>query len=537
MSPSTRFARSGQVLTTARGAAAIAAAVVALAAIVPYLPSLDDYFVRDDFGVVELLSQKPASYFPRWFYSSWMDFIWGYTPDEIRPFPAVSYQLTALGGHASPRLHHALNVLLHAGNGVLVLAVARGAASLSWPGATLAGLVFVLLPVHTESVAWITGRVDSMPAFFYLAAFVSYVKWRHAGPAAWRWYTTALVLFFVALFTKQNTITMVATLAGYDLLVRRRSLGSPLDLLLPYVPFVALTAGYLWLRYLLFGQVAREGALNARALHDFAIIFNRHLTHVVAGDSEVTRVAAVLGVLAVVGVWLGAGRRDGLKLVYFGPLWWAIGIAPVLVAGYSSPRHVYLAAVGWAIAVAIAFEHARDAWPARRHRQAIAVASLAVLGWYAVGLVRSVREWGTIAGVSHQAVLDLRAAALTLPEGSLVVVGAPQRSWEWALPYAIRPPFVRSPLDERVNVISPRALSCCATQWFSDTQAAIGRWSAGAARDSAVALRWDQRTGAVSRAESADMPQLTVLVRALQDIQQPDELDATLRRMLYELVR
>jgi hypothetical protein len=520
-----------------RKPAIVAAVVVMLAAIVPYLPSLDDYFVRDDFGVVQLLSQKPASYFPKWFYSSWMDYIWGYTPDEIRPFPAVSYQLTALGGRASPVFHHAFNILLHAANGLLVLAVARKAATLSWPGATLAALLFVLLPVHTESVAWITGRVDSMPAFFYLAAFIAYVRWRHAGSVSRRWYSTALALFFVALFTKQNTITMVATLAAYDVLVLRRSLRPSLALVLPYLPFVALTAGYLWLRYVLFGQVAREGSLNARALHDFAIIFNRHLTHVVVGDSDGARAAAMLAVLAVFVVWLVAGRRDVLKLLYFGPLWWAIGIAPVLVAGYSSPRHVYLAAIGWTIAVAIAVEHARDAWPAWRHRQAIAVASLALLGWYGIGLTRSVREWSTIAAVSHQAMLDVRAAALTLPEGSLVVAGAPKRSWEWALPYVIRPPFVRSPLDERLNVISPRALSCCPTQWFSDTQTAIRRWSGGGARASAVAVRWDQQTGAVSWARSEDMPQLAVLVRALLAIQQPDELDATLERMLHELVR
>ena len=102
----------------------LAAIVVVLAAIVPYLPTLNDYFVRDDFGVVQLLAQKPASYFPRWFYTSWMDYIWGYTPDEIRPFPAVSYQLTALGGHASPLLHHVMNVLLHAANGLLIFAIA-----------------------------------------------------------------------------------------------------------------------------------------------------------------------------------------------------------------------------------------------------------------------------------------------------------------------------------------------------------------------------------------------------------------------------
>lgn len=510
-----------------------AAVIVALAAIVPYLPSLDDYFVRDDFGVVQLLSQKPASYFPRWFYSSWMDFIWGYTPDEIRPFPAVSYQLTSLGGRGSPVLHHALNLLLHAANGLLVLAIARTAAAVSLPSATFAALVFVLLPVQTESVAWITGRVDSMPAFFYLASFLAYVRWRREGSA--RWYAASLAIFFVALFTKQNTITMAATIGAYDLLVSRRPLRPAAALIWPYVPFVALTGGYLWLRYLLFGQVAREGSLNAQALHDFGVIFARHVTHAVVGDLDGSRTLAAVAVLAVVLVWLLAGRRDPLKFICFGPLWWAIGIAPVLVAGYSSPRHVYLAAVGWAIALAIALDDALAVARAPRVRRAIAAGSIAVLAWYSVGLVRSVREWGVIANVSHKAVLDLRSTALTLPEGSLVIAGVPRLSWEWALPYAVRPPFVRTELDHRVFVISRRELSCCPTQWFAETRQAIERWSAGGARDTAVAMRWNPVSGAVLRAESGETPQLPALVRALLDMRQPDELDANLRRILAEL--
>ncbi len=69
----------------------------------------------------QLLAAKPAGYFPRWFVSSWMDGIWGHVPDEVRPFPALSYQLTSLGGAASPFLHHALNIALHAANGLVVL--------------------------------------------------------------------------------------------------------------------------------------------------------------------------------------------------------------------------------------------------------------------------------------------------------------------------------------------------------------------------------------------------------------------------------
>ena len=189
--------------------------IVGLAAVLPYLITVNDYFVRDDFGVVQLLARKPFSYFPRWFASSWMDEIWGYVPDEVRPFPALSYQLTALGGAVSPTWHHALNILIHAANGLLVMAIALSAARLGVLAAMFAGLMFVLLPVHAESVAWITGRVDSMPAFFYLAAFLAYVRYRHQ--ISRRMYIWSVVLFFVALFTKQNTITMVATLAALAL--------------------------------------------------------------------------------------------------------------------------------------------------------------------------------------------------------------------------------------------------------------------------------------------------------------------------------
>ena len=80
--------------------------VVCLAASVPYWSSTNNYFVNDDFGVVQLLSQKPAFYFPRWFVTSWMDQIWGVVQDEIRPFPALTYQLAALPGATSTFANH-----------------------------------------------------------------------------------------------------------------------------------------------------------------------------------------------------------------------------------------------------------------------------------------------------------------------------------------------------------------------------------------------------------------------------------------------
>jgi hypothetical protein len=522
---------STRIQDSARSAL-FAALLVCAAAIVPYLSTIDDYFVRDDFGVVQLLSRKPPSYFPRWFVSSWMDEIWGYVPDEIRPFPAASYQLTALGGEASPELHHVLNILIHALNGLLVLAIARVAASLSLPAATFAAVVFVLLPVHSESVAWITGRVDSMPALFYLASFLAYVRSRQRESP--RLYLVSLAIFFVALFTKQNTITMVGTLVAYDLIVARRPIRPWLSCVAPYVPFVAMTLAYLWLRYALFGEVAREGTLNARGLRDFLIIVARHIKYVVSGQDHGSTLVvweAMIALLVVTGAsirWRAQSRIA--TLLYFGPVWWLIGIAPILVAGYYSPRHVYLAAVGWAMVIGMTFDMLWTATTSWR-RAAVAFAAV-VLVFYSVGLYASVREWNRTAAVSHTVVRDVRSTALSAPEGSLVIVGAPGRSWEWALPFSVRPPFVRTDLTQRVFIISPRALSCCTAPWFEQTRKALREWSAGRNRGVAVALRWDTETGALSRATATDTPQLPVLARALLEMKRPEELDQNLRRML-----
>ena len=525
--------------------------IVGLAAVLPYLITVNDYFVRDDFGVVQLLARKPFSYFPRWFASSWMDEIWGYVPDEVRPFPALSYQLTALGGAVSPTWHHALNILIHAANGLLVMALALSAARLGVLAAMIAGLMFVLLPVHAESVAWITGRVDSMPAFFYLAAFLAYVRYRHQTSR--RMYIWSVVLFFVALFTKQNTITMVATLAAYDVIVLGRPIWPPVAFIRPYLPFGVMTAAYLWLRYILFGQVAREGALNARGLEDFRFLLDRHFRHVAAGDFNAPAIVAWLAVAVVISVWLWTrgrahlrGTTDrpveglapsqidgyGRRLLYFGPVWWAIGVLPIAVAGYHSPRHVYLAAVGWAIVVAIALEGAWNVRHSRKWQRAVAAAAALVLLFYLVPLYRAVQEWRTMAAVSQKVTRDMRDAALSSPPGSLVIIGAPRRSWEWALPFAARPPYQRTDLYDRVFIVSPRALSCCTAPWFEETRRAITAWSAGAGRDSAIALRWNPDSGALFQANSVDTPQLPVLIRSLLDVPRADDLDNILIRML-----
>ena len=507
---------------------ALAALAVCVAAVVPYGATLNDYFVQDDFGVVWLLSQKPWSSFPGWFVSTWMDRIWGYTPDEIRPFPAFTYQVAALAGAGSPVINHVFNVALHAANGLLVLAIAQAVAGLELTAATFAALVFVLLPIQVESVAWVTGRVDSMPAFFYMLAFLLYVRWRRANVGqpvrAPNLYWASVLTFFVALFTKQNTITLGPTLVVYDLVLARRPIRISWHWLKPYLPFAVLTIAYLVLRYILFGEVARESQLTESGLEYFAVLVVRHLRRMVFG--AVTYGTPLLGVMAalLVAVLLWAAPR----VTGFFVAWWVLSVAPVVVAAYESPRHIYLASVAWAVLLGCALQLVPRT---RIIRVAAWAGAASLLLVYGVQLVRVISDWETRALVSRTAVHDLEREALRAPEGALIVATVPVPSWEWALPFVLRPPFVGSNLEQRVDVISPQRLHCCRSEWEAFTRAHIRAWLERSDRAPVIALRWDAPTGTMYRLSEQEEPYL----RSLMEVLVQTDSAAALDRGLYDL--
>jgi hypothetical protein len=513
-------------LPRAAAVRAFAVFFVAIAAILPYLGSIDNYFVQDDFGVVWLLGQKPWWYFPRWFTSTWMDNIWGYTPDEIRPFPAVTYQVAAALTPGSPVADHVINIALHAGNGLLVLLLARRLVRLPLAAATVSALTFVVLPMHAESVAWVTGRVDSMPAFFYLASFIAYGCWR-AEPSASHRYWASVALFFVALFSKQNALTLGPALVVYDLVVERRRIAFTREWIRPYVPFATLTLAYLGLRYALFGEVARESQLTASNVALFGELIVRHAQRTVfgaVGAGSVWRWMLVAAVLVF--VTMHVPRRA----IFFGWFWWALGVAPVLVAAYESPRHVYLASVGWAVLVGLAFDRVRQQRPVGR--VAALIAAPLVIGAYGEQLVTAAEEWERRSAVSARAVANLEREALSAPRGSIVLAAAPVSSWEWAAPFVLRPPFVSEQVAARVTLITPWLIDCCRAQWEAETRGRLHEWLARGGPGTVLALRWDEQPERAFRHSSLDEPYLRTLIPVLLETDSRGTLDRAIRGVL-----
>ena len=82
----------------------------------------------------------------------------------------VQYHLWGL----SPAPYHAVNVLLHAANALLLWRVLR---LMRIPGAWLGAALWALHPVAVESVAWVTELKNVQAAFFYLASIYFWLKW------------------------------------------------------------------------------------------------------------------------------------------------------------------------------------------------------------------------------------------------------------------------------------------------------------------------------------------------------------------------
>src|SRR5215211_4182966 len=70
----------------------LSALVVVLAATLPYLRTLGDYFIGDDFGVLWLLSSKPPLHVLSLFTMPWTETVYGSWTDELRPTLALTLQ-------------------------------------------------------------------------------------------------------------------------------------------------------------------------------------------------------------------------------------------------------------------------------------------------------------------------------------------------------------------------------------------------------------------------------------------------------------
>ncbi|NOS67149.1 MAG: tetratricopeptide repeat protein [Candidatus Peribacteraceae bacterium] len=142
-----------------------------------------------------------------------------YDPELYIPVTFFSYQIDYQIGGIHPFQYHLTNFLFHTFNALLVawfvmLIFVRGQKARSLFLGIFCGLLFLLHPLHTEGVMWVSGRKDLLSTFFLLLTLIYWVRWRE-NPVR-RWYLMAIGFFALALMSKVMAITLPVILLLID---------------------------------------------------------------------------------------------------------------------------------------------------------------------------------------------------------------------------------------------------------------------------------------------------------------------------------
>jgi len=481
-------------------------------------PALDGDFLAEDFGLIRLWRHKPFGEF--WRLRDISEGIWGIPAYEWRPLWAFTYRVDGVLFGSDTVGPHATNLVIHTANALLVSLIVIAV----MPSARLAGLaagcLFLVAPVHSEAISWITGRVDSFSTLFYLASFLCFVLFRRR--AQWPWFVISLLSMALGLLAKETLLTLPLAICAFDVTLRGSRAASaprprPLGMWIAWIPYFAMAAGYAGLRLATFGTGGRESRFGVRALarfwaEEYRLQYLLTPFEGVAGWPGRTpqgpggvgdpQTGLVLGVVFALLFLLVRDRhrlRDAVAaVVFFGLAWHVLTLLP-LVATYPGARHLYLPGAGVAMALGLAL------LPPGAHRATLTpvrlCAAVGLFVLYGVTLAGYNREWSEAGEVSRRIRVKLEDLAKQVPPGSVVVLprlpGSGNydriRVWRWALPYALQPPATVVDVYSRLRILEPPDLFCCPLRQWSEAKKPILSELLGQGRTEAIrvyALTW-----------------------------------------------
>jgi len=318
---------------------------------------------------------------------------WRASMPGIRPLLKLSYALNHASGLGLAGFH-ALNLAIHLANGLLLLALLR-----RWRGplpgssavaATVAALLFVLHPVQTEAVTYLSGRSTSLAALFGLSSLLAWVDGLRLQRAWLAWGLSPL-LFAAALATRETAALLPLALLLWRATAEGGGLASGLRATAVHWGVLLLAAAAAWmlpeyrhffatslearsLAAQLASQVNAVGWLAGQLLRIDRLNADPMLPVLAGATPRLVIEGLVLAMVLLSGL-CSLRRRPVLA---FALLWFFLWLAPTNSLlprlDVANDRQLYLALAGpaWLAGVAVAW-----LWSRRRAAALLATAVVA----------------------------------------------------------------------------------------------------------------------------------------------------------------
>jgi len=366
----------------------LACLAVIVAAGLPHLPAVRGSFVLSDSEYIGW-SETEAGI------RSFSSFFTGERPSlepgviASRPVTSLSFYIEGFLWKNDPTGYHVTNLLLHVFACVLFFFVCRFLTRRYFMPAFLASLFFASHPVHTENIAWISGRSLVLGTVFFLAAFLVFLLGEESGepvkgknvpkgprspgdfPSLLEKLPISLHLILVPLFfllavlSHETAWIFPFVLLVYDVFTSRDRNRDPALLkkkaLRVYVPLLAILIGYLGFRFSVTGSIPflsggkGEGSLNPLLIPGRYTVFSL-IPWSPSALHELDRPLIPGGILSVLPLLflVPAFFLKNRPAIRFGCLFFLLGLISVLAFPPSRAfpeQDVYLASVGFCLAL------------------------------------------------------------------------------------------------------------------------------------------------------------------------------------------
>lgn len=313
-----------------------------------------NYFISDDF--VHLLHSRGP-----FLKSVWMMLVQGQTGTFLRPFGYACIFLDyRLWGVWAPG-YHITNLALHLAGVAGLYLFCRELRFRSGAAGT-AALIFAVMPIHAETVAWLGSRFDLLSTCLTVWTFVFYVKFRNTKRGLF--FLCALACFSLAVFSKENAyVAPLLLLALECLMFRDRRLKR-------IFPFFLAAGIFFFYRWIILGGIGGYSSPDGNpTVFSFGIktlegFFVGVPAYTILGFNwsppwvPAIRALASLTASSLLVIALAARPGSiGLKRIIFCIVWIVVSILPanpmIFFGAYlTNSRFLYLGSVGMALLVA-----------------------------------------------------------------------------------------------------------------------------------------------------------------------------------------
>lgn len=336
--------------------------LIIAAGIIVYANSLSGKFIWDDEMLLivrsnitpqELLS--PAKLFAKDIQKIGLGAIKQYF--FYRPLQVLSYIWDYSFWNFNPAGYHLTNIVLHILAGLCLywlinLLYKDRIVSL------FASLLFVVHPIHTEAVSYISGRADPMATLFVLLAIIFYVKYTRSPSVVL--FTVILISYFLALISRENALILPLLLILYHYAFGEKARRGPLiavfSLALVYI-LMRLTSLKTILPHLSAGTTFLErlpGFFAAITVY-VRLLFLPINLHMEYGNMIFTfsDPIAILGVVIFISLLLCLFINRKNRFIFFSLSWFIITLLPQSnlypLPSYMAEHWLYMPSIGFFI--------------------------------------------------------------------------------------------------------------------------------------------------------------------------------------------